>query len=1152
MFRPHRYSCRVFSFVVSLWLLALLPFAPAIHAQDATSGQIVGDLSDPSGAMIPNAQVTVTNLGTGQATTVPSNASGHYVVPLLPPGNYSVSVEVTGFAKGSKTAINVAAGTSTTVNLQLSLTSTQQAVNVEAGAEMLSTEDASNGSTANHTTVTSLPLTNRNFTQILQLSPGVASQLPNAGSLGRATVDVNVNGTRVADNSYQIDGEDASNLQEQGTGGVYAEAGISIPNPDAIEEFRIQTSQYDATYGRGAGANVDVVTKSGTNQFHGDVFEFLRNTDLNANNYFLNLTGQPRPVLNQNQYGGTLGGPIVKDKLFFFISYQGTEQKNGQGTNSLQSFQMPLLSDSAAGRTAQALGAEFAGQRGFRGGTAIAPDGSNINPVALALLNYKLPNGQYLIPSPQTIQNPSNVNTGGFSSFSIPSTFHEDQAIGNLDYLASSKNRISGKYFWSRDTQNAAFSTTDLPGAAQDSLFENANLSLHDIYTFSPTLINQLNLGYHRIYGNVSSEYPVTNSQVGITPGCDGMPYAPIMAITGSFTIGGTFNDGQWADTKAYQIGDQVSWVHGVHNIRVGGDMEATDLPFADPEVTRGNLTFSSFPDFLLGMSAAQNGTLYSNIATAQSLCGNSQRAFRVKDYDGYFQDDIHLNPRFTVNIGLRWDIYGQISDANGQFADFWPQLASNVFPSSGQSYAGFVVPNNYRGTPPAGVFTNYNSTFALDPIDWNNFGPRLGFSWQLPGLKDKLVLRGGYGIYYGRTSISDSYQFILDEPFEISQTNSGTLAGQATFQNPWTPGAPSSLSSYPNWEPRTPTSSLTLNLPSPIFQSPVVQQYTTDLQYQINNSTMLQVGYVGTDSNNIEVTRNINQPTLSVNPDAAGAASFTGPTIAASNIQERRRYLGMSTITQASEIAIANYNALQVSLNKRMSHGLQYGIAYTYSKDLTNASGNGTFPGKGSITGDAYNLMQNYGPADFATPQRFVGNLVWDIPYPFQGFSHPILSGWSASGVLTIQSGTPLTLTSANSGTIYSTTGNAQICPGYTYGQIVTPGSTQSKINHYFNTAAVSCLPDAIGNGYDWGDMGHGVVLGPGVDNLDMSVMRAFKLPKLPESHIIQFRAEFYNTFNKAQFSNPSTVVTNSTFGTITSTAVNSRLIQFGLKYLF
>lgn len=1135
---------------LAVWFLMVA--GQVARSQDATTGQIVGNLSDPAGALVPGAQVSIRSIDNGQTLRVPANAAGHYVAPLLLPGDYTVSVAVPGFSPITKGPIHVPAGTSTTVNLQLTVGTAQQQITVEAGGELLQTENPANGSTTDHLTVTTLPLTNRNFTQILQLSPGVASHLPDAGALGRNTIDVNVNGARVADNSYQLDGEDASNLQEQGTGGVFAEAGISIPNPDAIEEFRVQTGQYDATYGRGSGANVDVVTKSGTNAFHGDVFEFLRNTDLNANNYFLNRNGQARPDLKQNQFGGVLGGPVIKDKLFFFVSYQGTAQVSGQGGTSLRSYQMPLLSNSASGRTAAALGAEFGGQAGFRGGTTIAADGSNINPVALALINYKLPNGNYLIPAPQTIQNAANVDTGGFSAFSLPSRFHEDQALGNVDYFLSTKHRLSARYFWSRDTQIAAFGTSALPGAGQDSLFENGNFALHETYVISPTLINRLNLGYHRIYGNVSSEYPVTSASIGVTPSCDGMPYAPIMSITGLWTLGGTFNDQQWANTKVYQAGDQVSWIHGAHNMRMGGDVELTKMPFADPEVTRGTMSFQTFPDFLLGMSAAQNGTAYSNINSAQSLCGSSERNFKVNDYDGYFQDDIHVTSRLTLNFGARWDIYGQVSDSQGRFADFWPELASNTFPASGGTLSGFIVPSNYQSPLPPGVARNTNKTFAANPIAWGNVGPRGGFSWQVPGFRDKLVLRGGYGIYYGRTSISDSYQFILDQPFEISQTNSGTLAALATFQNPWPPAAPSHLTDYPVWVPRTPTSQLTLNLPAPKFQAPLLQQWSVNTQYAVSNSTVIQIGYVGSAGSRVEVTRNINQPTLTVNPASSAAATFTGPTIASDNIQSRRRFLGMGTITQAAEIAISNYNSLQVQLQRRMSYGLKYGISYTFAKDLTNATGNGTFPGKGSISGDAYNLMQNYGRADFDTPHRLVANLIWEVPFHGKGPVAAVLHGWSASGVFTIQTGDPLTITSANTATIYSTTGNAQMCPGYTYGDILTPGSVQSKLNNYFNSKAVNCASPTIGNGTDWGNSGHNIVLGPAIHNVDLSVMRSFKVPRRSESNVIQFRAEFYNALNTPQFSDPATAVTSATFGTITSTAVNSRLVQFGLKYFF
>jgi hypothetical protein len=1140
---------RISVFVCSIAILQLLLSLPSA-AQDATTGQIVGDIEDQTGAVIPNAQIGVKSIENGQVRKVSANAAGHYVAPLLPPGTYILSVSVTGFAPMSKGPIKVPAGTSTTVNLQLVVGSSQQEVTVNAEGELLQTENAANGATADHATVTALPLTNRNFTQILQLSPGVASHLPDAAALGRNTVDVNVNGARVADNSYQLDGMDASNLHVQGTSGVFAESGISIPNPDAIEEFRVQTSQYDASYGRGSGANVDVVTKSGTNQFHGDAFEFLRNTALNANNWFLKRNHQPRPILKQNQFGGVLGGPAIKDKLFFFTSYQRTLQVNGQGGTSLRSYQMPLLGDSASSRTAAALGNQFAGLAGFRGGTKIAADGSNINPVALALIQYKLPNGQWLVPAPQTVQDPKNVSAGGFSAYSLPSTFDEHQAIGNIDYNISSKHRLSAKYFFSRDTQKVAFSTSALPGAGQDSLFENQNLAVHYTDMISPALINLVKVGYHRIYGNVTSEYPVKSSEIGIVSSCDNMPYAPIMSVTGLWTLGGTFNDQQWANTKAYQVGDQISWVHGMHNIRAGGDVELNRLPFADPEVTRGTMSFSSFPDFLLGLSAKQNGTAFSNVNTAQSICGDTERFFHVNDYDLFFQDDLHLTRTLTVNVGGRWDMYGLVSDTKGRFADFWPQLASNKFPASGQSFSGFVVPSNYQGTPPEGVVVNHNKTFATDPSS-SNLGPRVGFSWQVPHFP-RAVLRGGYGIYFGRSSINDAYQFILDQPFSVSQTNSTTLAALATFQNPWPPAAPVHAGDYPVWIPRTVNSQLTLNLPAPNYEAPRLQQYSLTTQYALTDSTVLQVGYVGTKGDRIVVTRNINQPTLTVNPDSPSASTFSGASTAAANIQSRRRYLGFGTITQAAEIANSNYNALQVSVQQRMRHGLQFGVSYTFSKNLTNATGNGTFPGKGSIAGDAYNLRQNYGPADFDIPHRLVMHFLWEVPYRRAGFGGAWLGGWGLSGVLTLQNGDPLTISSANSGTIYGvTSANAQLCPGSTYSDIVAHGSTQDKIDHYFNANAVNCLPPAIGNGFDWGNTSHNIVRGPGEHNFDASISRTFKVPRL-EHHSVQFRAEFYNLTNTPQFANPNTTVTSATFGSITSTALNPRLVQLALKYVF
>ena len=1139
--------------VSALFVFAVLSGDVAnLHAQTASTGQLVGDITDPSAAVVPKAAVTVRETATGETRSVVTDRLGHYVVPLLPPGTYSVRVAAPGFASGASNDIIVPAATSTTVNLQLTMGSAEQTVTVESNAEMLQTANSSLGQTTDTTTVSSLPLTSRNFTEILQLNPGVASPLPNAASLGKGTVDVNVNGARVSDNGYQLDGQDALNLQVQGSTGILAESGVSIPNPDAIEEFRVQTGEYDATFGRSAGGNVDVVTKSGTNQFHGDVFEFLRNTALDANDFFRNSAGQSRPVLRQNQFGGILGGPIVKNKLFFFVSYQGTRQTNGEGSTSLQSVRLPLLSADGSGRTAAALGAEFAGIAGQQGGTKIAADGSNINPVALTLLNAKLPDGSYLIPAPQVVLDPKNATTGGFSSFSLPSTFREDQALGNVDWTPTSKQKLSERYFWARDYTFSAFSTADLPGAPAVNLNENVNLAVKYSYIFSPNIIDQASAGYHRIFGQVTSQYPITNAQLGMTPSCSSQPISPIISVSGTFALGGTFNDGQWANTEGYQAGDQLTWIHGAHNLKMGGDVETTHLPFADPETTRGTLGFSTFPDFLLGLSAAQNGSAYSNLSSARSLCGDAQKEFNETDFDFYVQDDIHVTRNLTVNLGLRWDAYGQISDSQGKFAAFWPQLATNTFPDSGNLYTGFIVPANYPahfGAPPPGVAVNTNNTFAQNPVSYRNLGPRVGLSWNA---RPKLVVRAGYGIYYARTSANDAYQFVGDPPFEISQSNSATLAAAATFQNPWPPSAPPLASQYPTFLPRTQSSQLTLNLPGPVFKPPTVQQYSVNVQYEVTPATLVQLGYVGTKSTHLEGTQNINQALLTVNPSSSLAPTFTGPTTAAANINARRPYLGFSTLSLAQEIFIANYNGFQALVQRRMSHGLQGQISYTFSKTLTDDTGNGTFPGTGGTSGDASNPMNAYGPASFETPQRLVGNVVWQPTFNVHGVEGALANGWMLSAVVTVQSGNPLTFTNSAFTNIYGGTSRAQMCPAFNYGNIVQPGAVDSKLNGYFNVNTMNCAPVAIGNGYGWGSSGVGIVLGPPESAADFSLGRNIKLPGFTETSILHFRAEFYNALNHPNFSGPGTTVNSTSFGQITSMSVAPRLVQFGLKYVF
>lgn len=1137
--------------IVSVLLLSILVAASPVWSQTAATGQVVGTIADSSGAVVGGASVTVKNADTGFLRTVTSNEFGIYTVPLLPPGKYSVTVTAPGFKTTTNTDAVVPAATSTTVNLTIEVGDIAQEVTVTSVAEVLQTENAASGGTVNEETVVALPLTNRNYTQILGLSPGVASQVPNAATLGRNTVNVNVNGGLVSDNSFQMDGQDVSNLQSQGGGDTVALGGISVPSPDAIEEFRVQTSQYDATYGRGAGANVNVVTKSGTNTVHGGLFEFVRNNILNANDFFLNRNGQPRPVMKQNQFGGTLGGPIVRDKLFIFGSYQGTRQVIGLGSGSLQSAVLPPLTND---RSAAALGAKFCGQRGANGGVTVACDGSNINPVSLKLLNNKLPDGTYIIPTPQVIQS----NGQGFSVFSIPSRFRENQIMVNTDYLKSEKSRFAFRTFWSRDPQIQSFTSSNVPGASLDQLFANSNITAKHTYALSPTLINEASAGFHRIYGRIASLYPVTNAQIGLPTPCNN-PVAPIMTVTGSFILGGNSNDGQFADTKQYSAQDQISWVRRSHNIRMGASAEKNILPFADPNLLRGSLTFNSFPDFLLAMSAAQNGSSFSNIFSSSSTCGDTGHKLRVNDYSVYFQDDYKVKPRLTLNLGVRWDVYGQSSDIDGRLVNFWPELASNEFPSGGRSFSGFVVPSNFKTSLPEGVTRNKNRTFAANPTAFGNVGPRLGISWQ-PGFTNRIVLRGGYGLYYARTSVNDAYQQCCNVPFVNRVNFSGVNNAPASFQQPWGL-TPIPITFDPVWQPRTPTSLLTLSTIDPHWHPPTMHQWSFNTQIEVTRSMMFQVGYVGNRGSHIELSQNINQPYLASPEKPVNGISVN--TLA--NAQQRVPIAGFSTLTQRSFIGISQYHGLQAALEQHFRNGIQFQVSYTFSKAMTDLVGYGVFPSTGSLYNNAHIPRNSWGVADYNVPHRLIAHFVWDLPASKQrgALLNTLFSGWSASGVITVQNGLPLTFTDSRSGTIYGASNQlSEICPGFTYKDIFTAGPAKDHLDNLFNTKAF-CAPVSYGTGsatgYGFGNLGRGVVHGPGQHNTDLQITRRFKM-RGPENSRLELRGEFYNAFNSAQFetvsrvqgSTPITRVGVANFGHVGATSVAPRVIQLGIKYGF
>ena len=1129
--------------IVSWVLFALTIPVSVTLGQTAATGALVGTVTDSSGAVMPEVSVTAVNPATDARRTTKTDGTGVYRIPLLPPATYLVEFQAAGFKTQRRSDVTINVTATYTLDVAMDVGGVTDAVTVQGGANLVQLETTTLGLLFNQLTVQNLPLTNRNYTQILHLSPGVVADVTNAGQLGRNTQDVYANGMRALDNNYQMDGAHVNNFGTGRAGDSLGYTGISIPNPDAIQEFKVQTTLYDAGYGRGVGANVNVVTKSGSNAFHGTAFEFLRNEALNANDFFLNRNAQRKPILRQNQFGGTLGGHLRKDKLFFFTSYQRTLQTNGVGTASLRSTFLPRLT---ADRSRATLGAQFCGQRGARGGVAVACDGSNINPVAVALLNYKLPNGEFIIPTPQTIQ----PNGQGFSVFSVPATYIEDQVIVNLDYLLTKKHTLSGRWFSSRNPQVVSFTTSNTPGSGAGSNFANKNLVMKLVSVFNPTFVNEAKVGLLRYPGDLHTLTPVTASEVGITPIAD-LPKIPGISVSGLFSLGGSFNDDFKTAITSFRVGDEVSWVHGHHSVRAGFELEQIADNFDLYGGKRGSIGFQTFPDFLLGMSAAQNGSAFSNIDNTVGYSGFRDKQFRTQDRFAFIQDDFKIHPRLTLNLGLRWESYGGISEKHGRMTNFWAALALNTFPAQG-TLAGFVVGDNWRDPLPDGVVRNTDNTCCKSLSALGNWGPRVGLAWR-PLQTNRFVVRSGYGIFYTRTSGNEMLQLTQQPPWVINFRTDALGEALATFQVPFNP-APPPISAFPVWLPRTASSQLTFQLLSPNWVPPMTQQYSFNIQYEPYPSYLLEVGYVGTRGSRLLRTREFNQALLA-SPEKP-VNGITTNTVA--NATLRVPVLGMAPngLLYSETYGFVTHNALHMSLLKRLSRGVQFQAAYTYGKTLDDIAASSSSIFGGFMTNDVNNRHQAWGPADFDVRQRLVLNYVWEVPQFHNGkaLAGKLLSGWQLSGVTTFQTGRALTILDTRAGSIYGafSTGlfnmRGEMCPGATYGSIGTDGRVQERLNAYFNKAAF-CLPRAIGDGLDYGSAGRGIVRGPDQRNFDFAIT---KRTPVTERTNVEFRAEAFNLFNHPQFADPAVVNGVSNFGTITGTKVAPRIMQVALKVNF
>lgn len=1156
------------------WIACALLSNPAC-AQTSGTGALAGSVSDSSGAVIADALVTATNEATGEARTVRSAANGTFFLALLLPGFYDVQMARVGFKVAHLAHVRVFVAERTTRDVRLQIGMVSARIIVEASTEELQKRSSALGRATDGDQIRALPLVTRNYSQIVALNPGVAAEVTDAGALGPgfsgpAGPGLVSNGATILDNNFQMNGVGINDLQS----GAQFTGGIAIPNPDTIEEFKVQTSQYDASFGRNAGASVDVITKSGTKDFHGALWEFFRNDALNANSFFRNMAHQPRPVLKQHQFGFDLAGPIRRERLLFFASYQGTRQRNGIDFNCSSQVTMPPITDD---RSKQTLGALFAGQRGLNQilvgkilntptpvGPAVASDGSNISPVALTLLQMKLPNGNYVIPTPQKIDASQAFESQGFSAYSFACPYTEDHFMSNGDWAMSDKSKLFARFFFANSDTGLTFPGAGLAGATVPGfpamLTNNyRNFSLTHSYVFSSHLVNQATLAYHRTFAVFDQSKVFSYSDIGaIVPPFDN-DFPMIALDLGSPTgpsLGGN-GQGTRIAQNTYTIQDSVSYQVGPQNFRFGAGV--TRVQVNQEYHNFAGEAFLSWPDFLLGLDAQGNGTAAyaslgldsSNVFFSTDLFGLFGRAYREWETHAYVQDDFNVHPRLTLNLGFRYDRLGDISDALGRNGSLDHGFLDPNPPATG-ALAGYVVPSNYSGGAiPPGV-TQSENEFAVRGAGQNTWNPRVGLAWQVPRT-DRVVLRAGYGVYHSRYTGTPVAQLLNNPPFAMGRFLIYEANAAATAAIPF-PLDSVSLPSFPAYSPAT---ALTTKTFDPNFRAPMMQDYSLGIQMQLPGEIVLDVGYSGARGLHLIRQRSINQ---------AGIASSTNPirgetTNTLANVSLRVPFQGWDpgNLVQFESAGASWYNALLVGLNRRVTHSLQAQISYTFSRNLTTDPLMSVGQVGGISSGDQNTPDLRYGPDFFVREHRFVANWHYQLPGPkgLTSLYGQLFGGWGLAGVATLQSGHKLlVLFNPNGRNVFGQGADrASLSGACKPGRYLMPGSIASNLNAYINAncfvePAVFSADDPVALGF--GNSGVGIFEGPGQDNFDLSLSKRFAFHRPRENSLLEFRAEFFNAFNHPQFCDPDIEITSLTFGRISCTSVAPRIIQFGLKFSF
>jgi hypothetical protein len=1113
-------------FAVKLGLL-LAVFTCALTAQEVT-GNIYGTVTDQSGAAVPNATVNVTNTDRNQVIrTLTTNQDGYYAATILPIGRYSVTVESKGFKKTTQSNIELNVNEKLTVNFKLDVGDVTQEVTVEASPLTVELQSAQQSGLITGTMVRDLALNNRHFAQLLALQPGVTSNLSDSIYLGTTNpsggnniVAFSVNGTRQSQNNWTVDGADnvdrGSNITIQ-----------QYPSIDAIEEMKIVRSPYSSEFGRAGGGQINVVTKSGTNDFHGTAYEFFRNDKLNANNFFNNRNNVARPPLRYNNFGYTIGGPVWipgvyngKNKTFFFFSQEFRRVINYNASN----VQVPTA-DERRGIFANPVCTQLSADQStcLATGTQI----TNINPIAQ----------QYITDIYSKLPLPTSGN-----NLFVPlrGVFNARQEIVKVDHNFGQKLLLSGRFlhdsiptiepgglFTNNFTPGVATTATDSPGRS---------LVIRGTSSITPTLLNEAGWAWSRggIFSNPIGLAATANSpNIKPTLPFPGNPSrVPTIAFTGG--LAGVSSYGPYNNfSYNHNIFDNVSWVKGKHTIKMGGQYiyyRKSENQLAD---NAGAFSFTNTPRPVGSPVTLQqawanflNGYVSSFSQVSQDLTAD----IRSRTFEAYIQDDFRITPRLTLNFGVRYSNFRQPYEANGILTNFDPKAfdptkAFQIDPVTGNRIAG-------TGDPFNGIIQGGKNSRFGDKVGRENnldFAPRFGFAWDPTG-SGKTAIRGGYGIFYDTTLVGVLQQNIGANP---TQSFTSVSIPNTRFENP-AAGAPSVSLAPP-----------ALRATDVNYDTPYIQQWSFDIQRQLPFDSLITVAYVGTKGTNLIGVVDINQ----VPPGAAaqyGLVPASGYIIAGTTprLNPLRPYRGYNAINAVETWFNSNYHGLQTSFTKRFSRTGQVNVAYTWSKNLTdNASDRSNSPQ------NFYNWKADYGPATLDRTHVFVASYVYDLPFftnrrNFVGYT---LGGWQLSGIVNYSSGLPLTVTSSlgqDPGGLGILGPSASSPRPDVVGVGPLPGDQQS-IDRWFNTTAFAQVPLGV---YRPGNAGRGIIRAPGIVRWDFSV---FKNIPITERVKFQLRGEAFNILNHTNFNAPTTALGNANFGRILG-ARDPRNIQLGAKFIF